>query len=74
MIDSVAVGASFNISVFFTLFREMPETKSDQRVNIKILVKLNKSETETYQMLLDTKKQVGTKIDFLTTWCNGAFF
>ena len=31
----------------------MLDTKSDQRVNIRFLVKLKKSATETYQMLLE---------------------
>jgi hypothetical protein len=50
-LHSVQVDASSNIGVF-TLGRKMSDCKSE-RVNIKCLVKLKKSTTETFQLLTE---------------------
>jgi hypothetical protein len=47
-LHSVQVDASSNIGVFLP-----SDGKSEQRVNIKFLVKLKKSATETFQLLTE---------------------
>jgi hypothetical protein len=44
-------GHVFKYRHFLTLGWKMLECKSEQRVNIKFLVKLKKSATETFQLL-----------------------
>jgi hypothetical protein len=46
-------GRTFKYRRFLTLGRKMLECKSEQRVNIKFLVKLKKSGTETFQLLTE---------------------
>jgi hypothetical protein len=46
-------GRVFKYRRFLTLGRKMLECKSEQRVNIKFLVKVKKSEMETFQLLTE---------------------
>jgi acetolactate synthase regulatory subunit len=46
-------GRVFKHRCFLTLGQKMLECKSEQRVNIKFLVKLKKSVTETFQLLTE---------------------
>jgi hypothetical protein len=46
-------GRVFKYRRFLTLDQKMLECKSEQRVNIKFLVKLKKSATETFQLLTE---------------------
>jgi hypothetical protein len=46
-------GRVFKYRCFLTLGRKMSECKSEQRVNIKFLVKWKKSETETFRLLTE---------------------
>jgi hypothetical protein len=46
-------GRIFKYRRVLTLGRKMSDCKSEQRVNIKFLVKLKKSSTETFQLLTE---------------------
>jgi hypothetical protein len=50
---SVRMDACSNINVFLPSVGKCWECKSEQRVNIKFLMKLKKSATETFQLLTE---------------------